>query len=170
MEKLDFVSLYQFDEIYSIKEIEGGPSEQSDQRDQSDSVKPKGLDVNSPERISEEQEKIIGNEEWLILGIEADRKSVQAIFTSSPFSFPVEKFYFQEAESWSIEEIRAYVKKSPASRMVFLGQTFEFLKLKPEPIERANKFYLYFPATLSSLKDTDKQTKLLFWNQLKKML
>jgi len=168
MEKIDFVSLYQFDEIYLIdaevksgqSEYSGqsGPSEISGQSDQSDLVKP------------QEQGEKIGSEEWLILGIEADRKSVQAIFTSPPFSLPAEKFYFQEAESWNIEEIRTFVKQSPATKMVFLGQTFEFLNLKQEPIERANKFYLYFPATLSSLKDTDKQTKILFWNQLKKML
>ena len=161
MEKIDFVSLYQFDEIYSIKEIEcgqSGTSEFSGPSDQSDSVK------------TEEHEKIIGNEEWLILGIEADRKSVQAIFTSQPFNFTPDKFIFEEASTWSIEVIRDFVKKSTATKMVFLGQTFEFLNLKPEPIQRANKFYLYFPQTLSSLKDTEKQTKILFWNQLKKML
>ncbi len=175
MENIDLVSLYQFDEIYFISELSGpsevsGPSEKSDQSDQSDSVKAKGLEVNSPERISGEQEKNIGNEEWLILGIEADRKSVQSIFTSPPFSFPSEKFYFQEAQSWSIEEIRNFVKQSSATRMIFLGQHYEFLKLNSDPIEKGNKWYLYFPQTLSSLTDTDKQTKILFWNQLKKML
>ncbi len=165
MELIDFVSLYQFDEIYKIESIKDGepsihtePSVSNEQDNKSESIENSNSEINS------------GKEEWLILGVEEDRKSVHAIFSSQPFSFSSEKFYFQEAERWSIEQIREYVKKSPATRLVFLGQTFEFLKLKPEPIERANKWYLYFPQTINSLKDTEKQTKLLFWNQLKKML
>ena len=167
MEKLDFVSLYQFDEIYRISSEQSEQSEQSEKSERVDG-KSEGRDLPIESAEIEEIDRI--KSEWLIIGEEADRKSVMAIFTSAPFSFPEEKFTFQPAEGWSIEQMRDFVKKSTSSKMVFLGQAFEFLKLKDEPIERANRYYYYFPKTLNSLTDTDKQIKIQFWNHLKKML
>ena len=167
MEKVDLQALYQFDEIYRIS------SEQSEQSEQSERVEDKseGIEIQVAGSETAGTKEIAGvKTEWLIIGEEADRKSVLAIFTSAPFSFPEEKFTFQPAEGWSIEQMRDFVKKSTSSKMVFLGQAFEFLKLKPEPIEKANRFFYYFPKTLNSLTDSDKQLKIQFWNNLKKML
>lgn len=171
MEQIDFVSLYQFDEIYFINELD--KSEKSPQREEriqreqselSGSTRPSTSEV-----VTKEANKEI-NYEWLVLGVEADRKSVQAIFAASPFMLSMDNYLFEEAENWPIEQIRDFVRKSPATKMVFLGSNFAFLGLPVEPIVKGSKKYLYFPQALSSLKETDKQTKIVFWNQLKKML
>jgi hypothetical protein len=166
MEKIDFASLYQFDEIYFINELM--KSEQSEESEQS--VLSEQSEQVAVSETAETKEINGVQTEWLIIGEEADRKSVMAIFTSAPFNFPEEKFTFQPAEGWRIEKMREFVKKATSSKMVFLGQAFEFLKLKEEPIERANRFYYYFSKTLHSLGDSDKQIKIQFWNNLKKML
>jgi len=182
MEKVDLQALYQFDEIYRISSEQSEQSERVEDKSEGLEIQVTGSETtgkneNESSNKSEVLEiqvtdgETIGiKTEWLIIGEEADRKSVLAIFTSAPFSFPEEKFTFQPAEGWSIEQMRDFVKKSTSSKMVFLGQAFEFLKLKPEPIEKANRFFYYFPKTLNSLTDSDKQLKIQFWNNLKKML
>lgn len=157
MERIDFASLYQFDEIYLI------------QKEQNLSPEPSKVEEALIETPAVEIPKIQVETAWLVVGVEADQNKIKQILAASPFNFAEHQFTFLEINSFSMGLDELFGLEN-VQKVVLLGNSFEGFGLPQEPVERSDKKIYYFNRSLESLTDEEKDLKRLFWNQLKKML
>ena len=164
MERIDYVSLYQFDEIYLIEGEEQGQSVTIESQKEAPLAEAPVVEIPVAEIP-----KLVVSTDWLVLGEEADRPKIAQIFAAAPFSFSENQFTFlaNNLDSISIDELLALEN---VQKIVLLGSRFESYGLKPEPDNRSGKMIYYFNRSLESLTDEERDLKRLFWNQLKKML
>ena len=111
---------------------------------------------------------------WVIIGhiSELEKSRLTLIFSAPPMLL--------SAKDWSIYEpkddepiLSEFVKKAGANKFIFLGQQpavwqSDFHVTELVPLE--GKSVYFFPRLISTLTDTEKSLKLVFWNALKSMI
>ena len=111
---------------------------------------------------------------WVIIGhiSELEKSRLTLIFSAPPMLL--------SAKDWSIYEpkddepiLSEFVKNAEANKFIFLGQQpavwqSDFHVTELVPLE--GKSVYFFPRLISTLTDTEKSLKLVFWNALKSMI
>lgn len=111
---------------------------------------------------------------WVIIGhiSELEKARLTLIFSAPPMLL--------SANDWSIYEpkddepiLSEFVKQAGANKFIFLGQQpaiwqSDFHVTELVPLE--GKSVYFFPRLISTLTDTEKSLKLVFWNALKSMI
>ena len=111
---------------------------------------------------------------WVVIGhiSELEKSRLTLIFSAPPMLL--------SAKDWSIYEpkddepiLSEFVKKAGANKFIFLGQQpavwqSDFHVTELVPLE--GKSVYFFPRLISTLTDTEKSLKLVFWNALKSMI
>ena len=111
---------------------------------------------------------------WVIIGhiSELEKSRLTLIFSAPPMLL--------SAKDWSIYEpkddepiLSEFVKNTGANKFIFLGQQpavwqSDFHVTELVPLE--GKSVYFFPRLISTLTDTEKSLKLVFWNALKSMI
>ena len=111
---------------------------------------------------------------WVIIGhiSELEKARLTLIFSAPPMLL--------SAKDWSIYEpkddepiLSEFVKEAGAKKFIFLGQQpavwqSDFHVTELVPLE--GKSVYFFPRLISTLTDTEKSLKLVFWNALKSMI
>ena len=111
---------------------------------------------------------------WAIIGniSELEKARLTLIFSAPPMLL--------SAKDWSIYEpkddeptLSEFVKKAGAKKFIFLGQQPAVWQSDfhvTELVSLEGKSVYFFPRLISTLTDTEKSLKLVFWNALKSMI
>jgi hypothetical protein len=111
---------------------------------------------------------------WVIIGhiSELEKSRLTLIFSAPPMLL--------SAKDWSIYEpkddepiLSEFVKNAEANKFIFLGQQPAVWQSDfhvTELVSLEGKSVYFFPRLLSTLTDTEKSLKLVFWNALKSMI
>jgi hypothetical protein len=111
---------------------------------------------------------------WVIIGhiSELEKARLTLIFSAPPMLL--------SAKDWSIYEpkddepmLSEFVKKAGANKFIFLGQQPAIWQSDfhvTELVLLEGKSVYFFPRLISTLTDTEKSLKLVFWNALKSMI
>ena len=111
---------------------------------------------------------------WVIIGhiSELEKSRLTLIFSAPPMLL--------SAKDWSIYEpkddepiLSEFVKKAGAKKFIFLGQQPAVWQSDfhvTELVSLEGKSVYFFPRLISTLTDTEKSLKLVFWNALKSMI
>ena len=111
---------------------------------------------------------------WVVIGhiSELEKSRLTLIFSAPPMLL--------SAKDWSIYEpkddepiLSEFVKNAGANKFIFLGQQpavwqSDFHVTELVPLE--GKSVYFFPRLISTLTDTEKSLKLVFWNAMKSMI
>ena len=111
---------------------------------------------------------------WVVIGhiSELEKARLTLIFSAPPMLL--------SAKDWSIYEpkddeptLSEFVKNAGANKFIFLGQQpavwqSDFHVTELVPLE--GKSVYFFPRLISTLTDTEKSLKLVFWNAMKSMI
>ena len=198
-EESHLADLFQYDEIYWVPADRGSNEIQlvsSTQTIDSNQVQDSSLSskenvagrvaANLPESIenSFESEPSLDGESsksnisistpWVVIGhiSELEKARLTLIFSAPPMLL--------SAKDWSIYEpqddepmLSEFVKKAGANKFIFLGQQpavwqSDFHVTELVPLE--GKSVYFFPRLISTLTDTEKSLKLVFWNAMKSMI
>jgi len=111
---------------------------------------------------------------WAVIGkiSELEKTRLNLIFSAPPILLA--------AKDWSIYEpkddeptLSEFVQQAGANKFIFLGQQppiwqsdFQVTEL----VKMEGKSVFFFPRLISTLTDTEKSLKLVFWNALKSMI
>jgi hypothetical protein len=198
-EENHLADLFQYDEIYWVPADRGSvemPAKTSPQTMDSNQVpdsssSPKEnvavrVATNQPESIenSFESEPSLDGESsqsnvsfstpWVIVGhiSELEKSRLTLIFSAPPMLL--------SAKDWSIYEpkddepmLSEFVKQAGANKFIFLGQQPAIWQSDfhvTELVQLEGKSVYFFPRLISTLTDTEKSLKLVFWNALKSMI
>ena len=111
---------------------------------------------------------------WVIIGhiSELEKSRLTLIFSAPPMLL--------SAKDWSIYEpkddepiLSEFVKNAEANKFIFLGQQPAVWQSDfhvTELVSLEGKSVYFFPRLISTLTDTEKSLKLVFWNALKSMI
>ena len=111
---------------------------------------------------------------WVIIGhiSELEKSRLTLIFSAPPMLL--------SAKDWSIYEpkddepiLSEFVKNAGANKFIFLGQQPAVWQSDfhvTELVSLEGKSVYFFPRLISTLTDTEKSLKLVFWNALKSMI
>ena len=111
---------------------------------------------------------------WVIVGniSELEKSRLTLIFSAPPMLL--------SAKDWSIYEpkddepiLSEFVKNAGANKFIFLGQQPAVWQSDfhvTELVSLEGKSVYFFPRLISTLTDTEKSLKLVFWNALKSMI
>ena len=111
---------------------------------------------------------------WVIIGhiSELEKSRLTLIFSAPPMLL--------SAKDWSIYEpkddepiLSEFVKNAEANKFIFLGQQPAVWQSNfhvTELVSLEGKSVYFFPRLISTLTDTEKSLKLVFWNALKSMI
>jgi len=111
---------------------------------------------------------------WVIVGniSELEKSRLTLIFSAPPMLL--------SAKDWSIYEpkddeptLSEFVKEAGANKFIFLGQQPAIWQSDfhvTELVQLEGKSVYFFPRLISTLTDTEKSLKLVFWNALKSMI
>jgi len=111
---------------------------------------------------------------WVIIGhiSELEKARLTLIFSAPPMLL--------SAKDWSIYEpkddeptLSEFVKQAGANKFIFLGQQPAIWQSDfhvTELVQLEGKSVYFFPRLISTLTDTEKSLKLVFWNALKSMI
>ena len=111
---------------------------------------------------------------WVIVGniSELEKSRLTLIFSAPPMLL--------SAKDWSIYEpkddepiLSEFVKNAEANKFIFLGQQPAVWQSDfhvTELVSLEGKSVYFFPRLISTLTDTEKSLKLVFWNALKSMI
>jgi hypothetical protein len=111
---------------------------------------------------------------WVIVGhiSELEKSRLALIFSAPPMLL--------SAKDWSIYEpkddeptLSEFVKQAGANKFIFLGQQPAVWQSDfhvTELVQLEGKSVYFFPRLISTLTDTEKSLKLVFWNALKSMI
>ena len=111
---------------------------------------------------------------WVIIGhiSELEKSRLTLIFSAPPMLL--------SAKDWSIYEpkddepmLSEFVKQAGANKFIFLGQQPAIWQSDfhvTELVQLEGKSVYFFPRLISTLTDTEKSLKLVFWNALKSMI
>ena len=111
---------------------------------------------------------------WVIIGhiSELEKARLTLIFSAPPMLL--------SAKDWSIYEpkddepiLSEFVKNAGANKFIFLGQQPAVWQSDfhvTELVSLEGKSVYFFPRLISTLTDTEKSLKLVFWNALKSMI
>ena len=199
-EENQLADLFQYDEIYWVPADRGSneiqlmsPAQTIDSSNQvqDSSSSPKEnvagrVAANLPESIehSFESEPSLDGESsksnisistpWVIVGniSELEKSRLTLIFSAPPMLLT--------AKDWSIYEpkddepmLSEFVKQAGANKFIFLGQQPAIWQSDfhvTELVQLEGKSVYFFPRLISTLTDTEKSLKLVFWNALKSMI
>ena len=191
--------LFQYDEIYWVPADRGSvemPAKASPQTMDSNQVPDSSSSpkenvavraaTNQPESIenSFESEPSLDGESsqsnvsistpWVIVGhiSELEKSRLTLIFSAPPMLL--------SAKDWSIYEpkddepmLSEFVKQAGANKFIFLGQQPAIWQSDfhvTELVQLEGNSVYFFPRLISTLTDTEKSLKLVFWNALKSMI
>jgi len=198
--EIPLADLFQYDEIYWVPVDRGSneiqlmsPTQTIDSSNQvqdSSSLPKENMSgreaANIPETIenSFESEPTLDGESsqinvsistpWVIIGhiSELEKARLTLIFSAPPMLL--------SAKDWSIYEpnddepiLSEFVKKAGAKKFIFLGQQPAVWQSDfhvTELVHLEGKSVYFFPRLISTLTDTEKSLKLVFWNALKSMI
>ena len=198
--EIPLADLFQYDEIYWVPVNRGSneiqlmsPTQTIDSSNQvqdSSSLPKENMSgreaANIPETIenSFESEPTLDGESsqinvsistpWVIIGhiSELEKARLTLIFSAPPMLL--------SAKDWSIYEpkddepiLSEFVKKAGAKKFIFLGQQPAVWQSDfhvTELVHLEGKSVYFFPRLISTLTDTEKSLKLVFWNALKSMI
>ena len=198
--EIPLADLFQYDEIYWVPVDRGSNEIQltsptqtidsSNQAQDSSSLPKENMsgreDANIPETIenSFDSEPTLDGESsqinvsistpWVIIGhiSELEKARLTLIFSAPPMLL--------SAKDWSIYEpkddepiLSEFVKKAGANKFIFLGQQPAVWQSDfhvTELVSLEGKSVYFFPRLISTLTDTEKSLKLVFWNALKSMI
>ena len=103
---------------------------------------------------------------------ELEKSRLTLIFSAPPMLL--------SAKDWSIYEpkddepiLSEFVKNAEANKFIFLGQQPAVWQSDfhvTELVQLEGKSVYFFPRLISTLTDTEKSLKLVFWNALKSMI
>jgi hypothetical protein len=199
-EENHLADLFQYDEIYWVPADRGSvemtgkaPSQMDDSTNQvpdSSSLPKENVAgraaTNQPESIehSFESEPSLDGESsqinisistpWVIVGhiSELEKSRLTLIFSAPPMLL--------SAKDWSIYEpnddeptLSEFVKEAGANKFIFLGQQPAIWQSDfhvTELVQLEGKSVYFFPRLISTLTDTEKSLKLVFWNAMKSMI
>jgi hypothetical protein len=198
-EENHLADLFQYDEIYwvladrgSVEMTGKAPSQTMDSNQVPDSSSLPKENVagraaaNQPESIehSFESEPSLDGESsqinisistpWVIVGhiSELEKSRLTLIFSAPPMLL--------SAKDWSIYEpnddeptLSEFVKEAGANKFIFLGQQPAIWQSDfhvTELVQLEGKSVYFFPRLISTLTDTEKSLKLVFWNAMKSMI
>ena len=198
-EESHLADLFQYDEIYWVPADRGSNEIQlvsSTQTIDSNQVQDSSLSskenvagrvaANLPESIenSFESEPSLDGESsksnisistpWVVIGhiSELEKARLTLIFSAPPMLL--------SAKDWSIYEpkddepiLSEFVKNAGANKFIFLGQQPAVWQSDfhvTELVSLEGKSVYFFPRLISTLTDTEKSLKLVFWNALKSMI
>jgi hypothetical protein len=199
-EENHLADLFQYDEIYWVPADRGSvemtgkaPSQMDDSTNQvpdSSSLPKENVAgraaTNQPESIehSFESEPSLDGESsqinisistpWVIVGhiSELEKSRLTLIFSAPPMLL--------SAKDWSIYEpkddeptLSEFVKEAGANKFIFLGQQPAIWQSDfhvTELVQLEGKSVYFFPRFISTLTDTEKSLKLVFWNAMKSMI
>ena len=198
-EESHLADLFQYDEIYWVPADRGSNEIQlmsSPQTIDSNQVpvtssSPKGnvagrAAANLPETIENSFESVPSldgestkinvsiSTPWVIIGhiSELEKSRLTLIFSAPPMLL--------SAKDWSIYEpkddepiLSEFVKNAGANKFIFLGQQPAVWQSDfhvTELVSLEGKSVYFFPRLISTLTDTEKSLKLVFWNALKSMI
>ncbi|NBW03089.1 MAG: hypothetical protein EBR87_05155 [Cytophagia bacterium] len=111
---------------------------------------------------------------WVVVGniSELEKARLTLIFSAPPMLL--------SAKDWSIYEpkddeltLSEFVKQAGANKFIFLGQQPAIWQSDfhvTELVQLESKSVYFFPRLISTLTDTEKSLKLVFWNALKSMI
>jgi hypothetical protein len=111
---------------------------------------------------------------WVIVGniSELEKSRLTLIFSAPPMLL--------SAKDWSIYEpkddestLSEFVKQAGANKFIFLGQQPAIWQSDfhvTELVQLEGKSVYFFPRFISTLTDTEKSLKLVFWNAMKSMI
>ncbi len=198
--EIPLADLFQYDEIYWVPVDRGSNEIQlmsptqtidsSNQAQDSSSLPKENMSgreaANIPETIenSFDSEPTLDGESsqinvsistpWVIIGhiSELEKARLTLIFSAPPMLL--------SAKDWSIYEpkddepiLSEFVKKAGAKKFIFLGQQPAVWQSDfhvTELVSLEGKSVYFFPRLISTLTDTEKSLKLVFWNALKSMI
>jgi hypothetical protein len=198
-EENHLADLFQYDEIYWVPADRGSvemPAKASPQTMDSNQVPDSSSSpkenvavraaTNQPESIenSFESEPSLDGESsqsnvsistpWVIVGhiSELEKSRLTLIFSAPPMLL--------SAKDWSIYEpkddepmLSEFVKQAGANKFIFLGQQPAIWQSDfhvTELVQLEGNSVYFFPRLISTLTDTEKSLKLVFWNALKSMI
>jgi len=111
---------------------------------------------------------------WVVVGniSELEKARLTLIFSAPPMLL--------SAKDWSIYEpkddeltLAEFVKQAGANKFIFLGQQPAIWQSDfhvTELVQLESNSVYFFPRLISTLTDTEKSLKLVFWNALKSMI
>jgi len=198
-EENHLADLFQYDEIYWVPADQGSvelpvktsfQTMDSNQVPDSSSLPKENVGgraaANQPESIehSFESEPSLDGESsqinisistpWVIVGhiSELEKSRLTLIFSAPPMLL--------SAKDWSIYEpkddeptLSEFVKEAGAKKFIFLGQQPAIWQSDfhvTELVQLEGKSVYFFPRLISTLTDTEKSLKLVFWNAMKSMI
>ena len=199
VEENNLADLFQYDEIYWVPADRGSvemPVKTSSQMIDSNQVQDSSSSpkenvavraaTNQPESIehSFESEPSLDGESsksnisistpWVVIGhiSELEKARLTLIFSAPPMLL--------SAKDWSIYEpqddepmLSEFVKQAGANKFIFLGQQPAVWQSDfhvTELVLLEGKSVYFFPRLISTLTDTEKSLKLVFWNAMKSMI
>lgn len=198
-EENHLADLFQYDEIYWVPADRGSvemPVKTSSQTIDSNQVKDSSSSrkenlasraaTNQPESVEysfESKPSLDGESSqinisistpWIIIGhiSELEKSRLTLIFSAPPMLLT--------AKDWSIYEpkddepiLSEFVKQTGANKFIFLGQQPAIWQSDfhvTELVQLEGKSVYFFPRLISTLTDTEKSLKLVFWNAMKSMI
>jgi len=195
-EENHLADLFQYDEIYWVPADRGSvemtgkaPSQMDDTNDHAPLPKDnlatnRSVDLPAQIENSFESEPSLDGESskskfsistpWVVVGniSELEKSRLTLIFSAPPMLL--------SAKDWSIYEpkddeltLAEFVKQAGANKFIFLGQQPAIWQSDfhvTELVQLESKSVYFFPRLISTLTDTEKSLKLVFWNALKSMI
>jgi hypothetical protein len=199
-EESHLANLFQYDEIYWVPadrgsndmQLASSPQTIDSNQVQDSSSSPKENEAgraaaNLPETIenSFESEPSLDGESsksnvristpWVVIGhiSELEKSRLTLIFSAPPMLLSAKDWSIYEPKDDEEPILSEFVKKAGANKFIFLGQQpavwqSDFHVTELVPLE--GKLVYFFPRLISTLTDTEKSLKLVFWNALKSMI
>jgi hypothetical protein len=112
---------------------------------------------------------------WVIIGhiSELEKSRLTLIFSAPPMLLSAKDWSIYEPKDDEEPILSEFVKKAGANKFIFLGQQPAVWQSDfhvTELVSLEGKSVYFFPRLISTLTDTEKSLKLVFWNALKSMI
>jgi hypothetical protein len=112
---------------------------------------------------------------WVIIGhiSELEKARLTLIFSAPPMLLSAKDWSIYEPKDDEEPILSEFVKKAGANKFIFLGQQPAVWQSDfhvTELVHLEGKSVYFFPRLISTLTDTEKSLKLVFWNALKSMI
>ena len=112
---------------------------------------------------------------WVVIGhiSELEKSRLALIFSAPPMLLSAKDWSIYEPKDDEEPILSEFVKKAGANKFIFLGQQPAVWQSDfhvTELVQLEGKSVYFFPRLISTLTDTEKSLKLVFWNALKSMI
>lgn len=167
--QVNLSELFQFDELYWL------PSEKVEPT----TVHLEAIDTTVKKQADKVPDTIVIHypvisTPWVVIGqiSEAEKSILKQVFSAAPLNLADADWSILELQDIPTDFIE-FIKNTQAKKYIFLGDHSSNIKNHlplSEFTEILDSKVLVFPRLISSLTDSEKQLKLVFWNQLKALV